>query len=162
LEGWPRQPGGVAPDTLRFAPRAGEAQTVGRLFWLKHSLAQKTIVQQIYQKGLKMASVNRDFWWFILAVLVIGCLWFTTSTPLALVILAGIMIIVGIWGWFASVDFEPYHWPIRLVSTALMILGISFLAWYFYTGHTILRPIFDMERFAESVRERLATPVPTR
>ena len=110
-----------------------------------------------------MAYVDRSFWWTILAILAIGCLLFTTETPKALVILAGIIVIVGIGGWFYSTSFEPLSpWLIRLASTILIASGIAFLIWYFYIGHTILRPIFDIERLFESVNERLSTPAPER
>lgn len=106
-----------------------------------------------------MQYIERRFWLAMLAIPIILCFSFTTETPTALVGLAGTMVIIGILGWFNSKDL-PSPWIVRLASTVMIVLGIAFLIWYFYIGHTLLRPIVDMRKIFESMQESLVTPTP--
>lgn len=95
----------------------------------------------------------------ILAFFITMCLLFITQTPRALAMFAGSLVIAGILGWLESREL-PSPWIVRLVSTAVMALGIGFLIWYFRVGRTLLRPIVDLQGIFESTLESSVTPTP--
>lgn len=103
--------------------------------------------------------VNREFLVVILAFLATLCLFFTFETPTALVSLAGLMIIIGIWGWAHSRDL-PSPWAVRLASTSMILVSIAFLIWYFYRGRTLLDPLVDTQEIFRSIHDALSTPTP--
>jgi ABC-type proline/glycine betaine transport system permease subunit len=116
------------------------------------------------EKDSKMhhSYVDRGFLQAILALLILLCISFTTQTPTTLVFFAGLMVVIGSLGWFYSRDL-PSTWTVRLGSTAMIVLGIAFLIWYAYRGHTLLRPILDVEEMFKSIQSTLATtPTPKR
>lgn len=83
------------------------------------------------------------------------CILFVTDTPAMLVMLSGF----GILGWCNS-EYLPSPWLVRLASTTMIVLGVAFLIWYFYTGRTILHPIFDVQKRFETIQASLVTPTP--
>jgi hypothetical protein len=103
--------------------------------------------------------VDREFLLAMLAFPLILCMSFITETPTALVILAGFMIMIGIWGLFNG-RYLPLPWLIIPVSTVMVVLGVGFLIWYFSVGRTLLHPIFDAQKIFESINESLVTPTP--
>ncbi len=87
------------------------------------------------------------------------CISFIMDTPAMLVMLSGSIVVIGILGWCNS-EYLPSPWLVRLASTTMIVLGVAFLIWYFYTGRTILHPIFDVQKRFEAIQASLVTPTP--
>lgn len=92
---------------------------------------------------------ERKFTLAISAFFVMLVIIFLTETPLALVILAGGLVITGFVGWIFSKNL-PLPWVIRLVSTLMIALGGGFLGWYFTAGHARLGPILELDHIFQS------------